>query len=193
MVHSKILNELFITGLYLHSIGFFLFAEIMSNTKYTEEWRKLKSFLMSSLRTHGFGTQKSEENIMVQLDKLCDVLENKADTPLSDSFLKETFMKATSSVLLKIVADQSYELDDPELLDLIERIQKYQTLFFEETFIIFVMTEMLPLWLNKLLFPKVFKRARNAASGIRNVLMKHLKVGIINILIQNICFFFNFF
>ena len=188
MVLSKIINKLFITRLYLHSIGFFLIADIMSNTKYTEEWRKLKSFLMSSLRTHGFGTQKSEENIMVQLDKLCDVLENKSDTPLSDSFLKETFMQATTSVLLKIIADQSYELDDPDLLDLIEMIKKYQALFFEASFVIVVMGEMLPLWMNKLLFPKVFKRARNAASGIRNVLMKHLKVGIINILTQNLLF-----
>ena len=149
---------------------------MFTQTKYNERWRKLKSFMMSSLRTHGFGTQKSEEQIHRQLECFTADLEARKGKPNANEELEDLFMKGTTSVLMKMVAGVNYDYDDPELLDLIDRIKSYQKMFFEDAAVIFVLVDVLPWWLIRIVRWSTFKRSITCASGIRKIIQGHIDV-----------------
>lgn len=151
---------------------FDLHDQMITDTKYDEKWRKLRSFIMSSLRTHGFGTKKSEESIHLQLENMSNFL--KTDKVLGNEDLEELFLKAASAVLMKMVANQSYEYEDPELLDFIRRINDYQKIFFEEISVVIMMMDLFPMWLVRFRYRDAYKRSTAAAAGIRNILQQHI-------------------
>ena len=131
---------------------------------------------MSSLRTHGFGTQKSEEHIHRQLDCFTADLEARRGNPYVIQELENLFMKGTTSVLMKMVVGLSYDYDDPELLDLIGQIKNFQKLFFEDSLVLLAMVDILPWWMVRIVCRSTVRRGVACTSGIRNIIQGHIDV-----------------
>ena len=131
---------------------------------------------MSSLRTHGFGTQKSEEQIHRQLDCFTADMEARKGKPYANEELVYLFMKGTTSVLMKMFAGLSYDYDDPELLDLIGQIKDFQKLFFDDALVILALVDILPWWMVRIVCRSTVRRGVACTSGIRNIIQGHIDV-----------------
>ena len=151
---------------------------MMKQARDYEQWKKMKSFLLSSLKTHGFGTPKSEEQIHRQLECFTADLEARNGKPYSDQELVDLFMKGATSVLMKMVAGLHFEYDDPELLDLIDKIKRYQKMWFDEAGIIFVLIDVLPWWLVRIVKRATLKKNAAVASEIRDIIQAHIDVSL---------------
>ena len=89
----------------------------------------MKSFMVSSLKTHGFGTTKSEENMRLQLTRLIDHLESQPDNTISKDDLRKLFMKAGACVIMKILVGREYDFEDEDLEKLLKHVQDFMNCF----------------------------------------------------------------
>ena len=112
----------------------------------------------------------------MQLDKVCEEISRKQGSTYTNEEAEHLFTKAAVSVFMKMIANVQYEFDDEELNTLIQKIQGYQKVFFEEFFTVIIWFDVFPFWLVTLMAHDTIKRCKTSASGIREILQKHLEV-----------------
>ena len=149
---------------------------MLFNEPYTEKWKKLKAYVMSSLKTHGFGTIKSEENLQVQRSKIIRHLELQPGNIIEGEELKNLLCKAAACVIMKIVANQDYEFDDPELQDLIQRVVNFMQAILGNIMVSMVFAFMLPGFLRPLIKWKALRENFATAKSLREFYQVHYEV-----------------
>ena len=92
-----------------------LFPDIFS-APYNETWKKNKKFAISSLKTYGFGTPKSEDKIHEQVDQLEEFLMKSSGTALD---IAEEFKSLCAATISSIVLGAGSSWDDPETTELV--------------------------------------------------------------------------
>jgi cytochrome P450 len=126
-------------------------------------WQEGKTFVMSALRSVGFGSGKaSEEKILEQIELLMEKLDQKAKVsePVDTYPL---MMLTASNVIQNLLFATSYNLDDPELERRTKAVKRWYTVFKDTTYF-----EYFPLWMVSFLFPKRVKDLKDATNDIKD-------------------------
>ena len=86
-----------------------------------EEWKEQRRFTLRILKDFGYGTSSMEGLIHEEVEALNCLLEEKCDKVMS---MKNTFNLSTVNALWTLVTGERWALDDPNLIDLVETIDR---------------------------------------------------------------------
>ncbi len=89
------------------------------NAPFNDGWIKDKKLLMSCLRPFGFGpNQIGEENVLTNTNYLCDNVLKLSD---QDVDLKGLLQQTNANIILKILCNKGFHLDDQFLKDFVQQ------------------------------------------------------------------------
>jgi len=106
--------------------NFFYIFKGLINTE-GPHWQELRQFTIRQLRDFGFGKKSMEELIMVEVNELIANLRETKGTPITN--VKDKFFVAVVNALWFIVAGVRDNQNDPKLITVINKSNKYNWSF----------------------------------------------------------------
>ena len=144
-----------------------IFVSEIFSAEYGPKWIKDKKFLMSSVRSLGFGTASAEGKIQEEVDQLISRVIPKATAGQGGCDLADDMTCATASVICNIIYSQRYGPDDPELHRLVHMNRSLFDVEWRENWLL----DSLPGWLTKLTMPGTYKKLKGRGDAMRQFLV----------------------
>ena len=94
---------------------FFIFQSV------GDEWQEQRRFSLKSLRDLGFGKSSMETLIHIEVNALNESLQKDVGQPIG---LKNRFNISVINALWTLISGNRYELDHPELLDIVQKVDR---------------------------------------------------------------------
>jgi hypothetical protein len=149
---------------------------VIFGTPYSEEWRKTKTFCMGSLKTHGFGTMKSEADLKLQVQRIISRIESLPDGNIESSELKYLMEKAGACVIMKIVANMEYDFEDEEIKDLVASAKEFMRVILTNSLDLFFYANVYPWFVMWFINKRLGKKCKQSWENFRSFFMKIFKV-----------------
>ncbi|XP_078593032.1 cytochrome P450 2U1-like [Branchiostoma floridae x Branchiostoma japonicum] len=93
---------------------------------YGDQWKVLRRFSMSTLRSCGMGTGIMEDKITLECQHFCTALKEKADQPFD---LTHLLHNAVANIICSMAIGKRFEYGDPTFLRLMEMVERAMVLF----------------------------------------------------------------